>query len=271
MNDLVSNKQPSKCSFIDSNLEQRLVEDPSSLNIVNPPVHMANGNTEYANKRRRLSPSSLDSSDLSSRSSKITSYTPPSSAPPETKCLRITIPRQEPTLDERRKLAIRRAAAKRWEEKLERPFPKGKEIRDAYELKLMRHYKRAPGTSEPNFTKPTIDVSPRVVGLLQSFPKMVTSPSDLQNQDSSIVAEAQLVESARLKANQDITKSESARQLAWQSFSSTETDRVNREREAMMESGLIVDDLIKESHGYKNGLPEWKKWRTGKFVAENWT
>jgi hypothetical protein len=72
----------------------------------------------------------------------------------------------------------------------------------------------------------------------------------------------------RLRANKDITRSEQAHRLAWESFSATERDRIDREREAMMESGLIVEELIKEARGVKNELPEWKKYTTGRFAKE---
>ncbi|EAT84384.2 hypothetical protein SNOG_08108 [Parastagonospora nodorum SN15] len=72
----------------------------------------------------------------------------------------------------------------------------------------------------------------------------------------------------QLKMNKNITKSEAAQRLAWKSFSATERDRIDRGREAMMESGLIVDDLNSEQRGTKNGLPEWRKKNTGKFARE---
>lgn len=72
----------------------------------------------------------------------------------------------------------------------------------------------------------------------------------------------------RLRVNKDITRSERVQRLAWKSFSATERDRVDRGREAMMESGLVVEDLVKESRGAKNGLPEWKKCTTGRFAKE---
>jgi hypothetical protein len=251
------------CLSKGSDLKRRLVEDPGIFDTNDLQVYMTNGNTDHANKRRRLSPPSSQSSSLPSRSSKAMSDTPPSSIPPETRCLKIAIPSKEPSEDERRKLAIRRAAARRWESKLERPFPTPREVRDAYDLKLMRHYKCAAETPEPGFIKPSIDKSPRVTGLLRQFPKLATSPV-LQTQDSGPTAE---LDTLRLQVNKDITQSESVQRLAWQSFSTLDRDGRHWAREAMMESGLVPDELTKESQGHKNALPQWKKWQTGKFAA----
>jgi hypothetical protein len=238
-----------------------------------PPVSTANYDTSRANKRRRLSPPSLNPSPSTKliRDDEADLYTPPTSAPPETISLRLTIPHDKPTKENHRTLAIRRAAAERWKPKLQKPFPKGKEISNAYKPKPLRY-------SEPNFIKPRIDVSPRVTGLLKRFPEVDTSASSPRSSAAGFVpvgqpSPIQVLQTEedymRLRQNKLITRSEQAQQLAWQSFSATEKDRIDRGREAMLESGLVVDDLIKEDKGLRNGLPEWRKMRTGRFAEKN--
>jgi hypothetical protein len=192
--------------------------------------------------------------------------TPPASTAgtdsrPVYKRLRLIIPQPEPSKENERKLATRRAAAERWKPKLQRPPPKGKEISAAYNLKLLRHYTRHSTPPAPNFIKPRIDTSPRVSRLLKQFPLLstpITPAAATPTQDAIEI----------LQANKRITKSESAQRLAWQSFSATEKDRVDRGREAMMESGLVVADLWKEMDGAANQLPEWKKLHTSRFARE---
>jgi hypothetical protein len=131
---------------------------------------------------------------------------------------------------------------------------------------------------EPNFIKPRIDVSPRVNKLLARFPKMNTSrmgrvppaPGFAALEDPTLAQDFQRrKEFAQLRTNKNITRSEEAQRLAWKSFSATERDRVDRGREAMMESGLVMDDLLKEDQGERNALPEWRKPRTGKYANDS--
>jgi hypothetical protein len=203
--------------------------------------------------------------------------TPQSSAPVETMSLRLTIPKEELTKDEQRTLSIRRAAAERWKSKLQNPFPKSKEINSAYKMKLLRHYRSTVPSPEPDFIKPRIEASPRVTKLLQKFPKMHASNSARPPPAPGFAplehpTPAQILhrenDYMQLRANKNITKSEWAQRLAWQSFSATENDRIDRGREAMMESGLVADDLVKEDRGLRNGLPEWRKAYTGQFAKE---
>jgi hypothetical protein len=244
-----------------------------------PPVSATDYNTSQANKRRRLSlpKSSSSSSTKSNTSGQVDLDTPPSSAPRPTMSLRLTIPQPELNKEDQRKFAIRRVAAERWKSKLQRPFPLGREIREAYKLKLMRHYTNPSTPSMPDFIKPRIDHSPRVTGLLKQFPLLNTSNTGPRGPALGAApalppTTVQILKTEQdymqLTANKSITRSEDAQRLAWKNFSATESDRIDRGREAMMESGLVVDDLVKEDRGLKNGLPEWKKLHTGKFAAE---
>lgn len=192
--------------------------------------------------------------------------------------LKLTIPLKELTKEEQRTLKLRRASAERWKPKLQRPFPSRKEITEAYSLKLLRHYTNEDAPPVPNFVAPRIDKSPRVEGLLKQFPVLSTSSTQSESigdaQDRAIpspdVSETDDFEKHKLQlqANKTITKSEYAQRLAWQNFSKPESDRVDRGRNAMVQSALWDHDLDKESAGLSNELPEWRKTRTGKFAKE---
>jgi hypothetical protein len=254
-----------------------------SFTMATPTISDANDNAEHANKRQRLSPLDADSANDINKSDKSSLITPPSSVSPETMSLKLTIPQSQLTKGDQRTLANREAAAKRWIPKLQRPFPKRKEITEAYNLKLLRHY---PGPAsatyvEPNFTKPHIDVSPRVEELLRRFPIVDTSGS---NDNATIPSYASIAnttssqiiftgkDNVGVRENKATTSLERSRRLAWQCFSSTERDRIDHEREAMMLSGLADDDLVREYRGLQNRLPEWRKDRTGRFATElRWT
>jgi hypothetical protein len=69
-----------------------------------------------------------------------------------------------------------------------------------------------------------------------------------------------------IKPNQNITDSEFAKEFAWEAFSKREKDRVDRGRQAMMVSGLDMQDLVKAMNREENGLPEWRKVKTGSFA-----
>lgn len=197
--------------------------------------------------------------------------------PPATASLRVVIPHRVLTKDDHRNTKIHQAAALRWIPKLRNPFPKRKEINEAYKLKLMRHYRRSTTTTpEPNFTKPLIDTSSRVTRLLRQFPTAISTSNgqalEAGNPPGTYARPDQITklrqDAENLQINKRITKSEGARRLAWQSFSSTEKDRIDNGRQALIESGLAVEDLEKEYRGIKNGLPEWKKRYTGKYAKE---
>lgn len=205
--------------------------------------------------------------------------TPPNSPPflqPHTVRLCLDIPHKVPTKDEQQTLERRRASAQRWKPKLQRPYPSKKEIRDAYQYKLMRHYKNSLAPVEANFIKPRIDRSPRVERLLQRYPLLSTAISKGSCEDNALEASEVLGGSEdiakqmfQLKINQGITQSEHARRLAWKNFSLVEWDRVDRGREAMLDSGLWEEDLEKERKGLANQLPEWKKARTDRFARQH--
>jgi hypothetical protein len=256
-------------------------EHQQSLTMVTPAVSDASYNTEHRSKRQRPSPPYPDAASNIYQSGEASLITPPSSTPPETMSLRLIIPQLQPTKGDQRALANREAAAKRWIPKLQRPFPKRKEISEAYNLKLMRHYP-SPVTSqiinqttstvtasttslEPNFIKPHIDVSPRVINLLKGFPKVYTPDSDVHASTRSYAsiastASTEIIYTGKdnmlLQENKSITSHNFGQRLAWHCFSATERDRIDRGREAMMVSGLAQDDLAKERKGVHNGLPE---------------
>lgn len=153
----------------------------------------------------------------------------------------------------------------------------------------MRHYPNASAQVDSNFIKPRIDKSPRVSRLLEQFPLIDTArPGSLKVSrqftrpstpaDQAIPFSARVVEMldvckahGELQTNIDITGTAHAQRMAWQAFSRTEHDRVDRGREAMIQSGLPVDDLWREAIGQPNRLPEWKKHGTGRFAKEQWT
>ncbi|KAJ4366009.1 hypothetical protein N0V95_000387 [Ascochyta clinopodiicola] len=201
--------------------------------------------------------------------------------------LKLIIPQEETGREQQRKANRHRADAERWKSKLQRPFPKMTEVKQAYPLKLMRHYPNTSGATETNFHKPRIDNSPRVSRLLEQFPLMVTThpvrsgnaaslPSPLTPLDQAKTLSSRMEElmEARsvhtgLQTNIHITETKHAQRLAWEAFSQTEQDRIDRGREAMIQSGLTTDDLCRETFGYWNMLPEWKKFRTGRFAKEH--
>ncbi|KAH8732566.1 hypothetical protein GQ44DRAFT_602310 [Phaeosphaeriaceae sp. PMI808] len=236
------------------------------------------------NKRQRLSPSESRSSSArstkSNKSSDVQLQTPPPSAPaPKTMSLKLTIPQKELSANERRALAIRKYAAERWIPKLQRDFPQAKEMKDAYNMKLMRHYPDPSSSSVPNFIKPRIDTSPRVLDLLKRFPYPLVAPDGskppargfppLKMPTAMEVLKAE-EDYANLRRNKKITASDEAQHLAWENFASPERGRKDRGREAMVESGLEYEELVKENQGLENKLPEWKKRFTGKYAQEDW-
>ena len=227
--------------------------------------------------------------------------TPPLSAPPtstkSTLSLALRIPERVHDAKERRDLVSRKGAAKRWVPKLQNPFPKDAEIKKAYPFKLMRHYPvtLAPAGSqsvdpsasaptalsastspsslksettrpEANFVKPVVQKSARVTKLLKSFPALTiptaaTAPLAGQTLNSSEKKELE-----KLRRNKVNTISQKAVKLAWKGFAKPDA---NPRVEVMVESALPQEELEKEHRGIANNLPEWKKWRTSKFHAED--
>jgi hypothetical protein len=251
---------------------------PGSPGCQHPATSRIESDTMTAFKRRRLSPPNLSISTDIARNSDL--LTPPLSPPPElqarTMCLKLEIPRPEISKEEQTKLKMRQSHARRWIPKLQRPFPKNTEIKEAYQYKLMRHYTDQLAPAISNFIKPRIDRSPRVESLLKRFPLVPNSfdvpisaayttaakTSRGRNEDVS----NEVMNNRELQKNMSITSSVSAQKLAWEAFSWREQDRIDRGREAMMQSGLWTDDLARENVGMANELPEWRKTRTGRFA-----
>lgn len=110
--------------------------------------------------------------------------------------------------------------------------------------------------------------------LLRRFPLRHSSPS------TNIITVSKAAKSTTpvtldedleaLKRNKQITRSEEAKRLAFKNFARVEqTDNgVDSEREAMLESGLLSEDLVLERAGKENKLPEWRKRNTGRFVGQ---
>ena len=151
----------------------------------------------------------------------------------------------------------------------------------------MRHYHGASAQVDSNFVKPKIDKSTRVSRLLERFPLINTARSVQSKGAHHLPSVVTTLEQAQplssrcgeltatreahveLQKNLWITRTEHAQRLAWQSFSRTEQDRIDRGREAMVQSGLFTDDLKMEATGQWNRLPEWKKPKTGRFAREH--
>ncbi|KAF2644893.1 hypothetical protein P280DRAFT_504385 [Massarina eburnea CBS 473.64] len=205
--------------------------------------------------------------------------TPPSSArlPKKTPTvsLKLVIPKPESTDKEKQQLAARKGAATKWAKggKLRRPMPDNKEIKAAYNLKLMRHYPAAPTApdttesaanpasipaGEDNFIRPVIQKSERMTKLLKSFPKFEVPATTITHSQCMIDQNA-------LEYNKKATQNENAQRQAWKSFSG-QNPRLGVQ--VMVESALPLDEMNKESRGKSNTLPEWIKYKTSKFAQE---
>jgi hypothetical protein len=119
--------------------------------------------SEPSRKIPRLSTPTSATTNESYKSNDSSVCTPSLVTLPATASLRVLIPQPVLTKDDHRNTKIRQAAARRWVSKLRKPFPKQKEITEAYNLKLMRHYRPLTTKREPDFVKPRIDTSPRVL------------------------------------------------------------------------------------------------------------
>jgi hypothetical protein len=152
-------------------------------------------------------------------------------------------------------LASRKAAAKRWETKLQNKFPTESEIRQAYPTKLMRHYPSPDGkvSTEPPFIKPRIQKSLRVMTIMKHFPLFKSPPPTDEH------LEEYERNQAIIKANQEITSREKSVKLAWKNFAAPK--RSTRGDQLVRDSGLDEDELSKEYDGIENRLPKWKKRR----------
>lgn len=243
---------------------------------------------ESTKRRRTISPGTAAPLDrhLNIPSENAPPTPPVSAKETNTMPLKLVIPREQISLEQQRKLNRHRADAERWKPKLQRPYPRRTEIKLAYPLKLMRHYPGASTSADSNFIRPKIDKSPRVSRLLEQFPLIDTTQPCRGTSAEHPITSATLLEQAiplsarmvqlevaqntnlELQANTSITRAEHAQRLAWKSFAQTEHERIDRGREAMMQSGLLSHDLKMEASGLFNGLPEWKKAKTGRFALE---
>ncbi|PSN67341.1 hypothetical protein BS50DRAFT_467044, partial [Corynespora cassiicola Philippines] len=183
--------------------------------------------------------------------------TPPTSASPATTPLKLQIPQSNAAPNAKRLEASRRTAAKKWEPKLQNPFPEQKEIKRAYPMKLMRHYPaEADDIPESNFVKPEIKKSERVTKLLRSFPGLAPLVVDRTRR----VMRAETTNET-LKVNKRNTSTDSAMRLAWHCFAIPERST----RAPMMQSGFDSSDWIRENDFKPNSLPGWMKWNTSKY------
>ncbi|KAH9871688.1 hypothetical protein J1614_005943 [Plenodomus biglobosus] len=227
---------------------------------------------EHNNTPERSTNRNLDSDSKRQRVGQTEIFTPPVSPQVLPQPLRITIPHEELTNTEQRILKLRIGHAERWKPKLQRPFPTKAEIKQAYQFKLMRHYTDPRTVPEPNYIKPHIDRSQRVDKLRSDFPGLSTSTSSTSLNTKSREEDSRFSPSLakmQLERNKAITKSEAARYSAWKNFSSREEDRIDRGREAMIESGLSQEELTKESMGEPNKLPGWRKEYTSKYAQRS--
>ncbi|OAL49566.1 hypothetical protein IQ07DRAFT_511361 [Pyrenochaeta sp. DS3sAY3a] len=200
--------------------------------------------------------------------------TPPETPSAKSMKLKLVIPEPELTPTEENKLKRRKACAKKWRSKLQRPYPSKKELSEAYNLKLMRHYSKPLLPKDPNFITPPIDRSPRVDKLRRHFPIPplstginITKPYSAITYHNAPASDEQERQEAMLEVNKRITNSEEAQRLAWQCFSTPE-DRVDNGRDAMIHSALWDDDLLREDQGLPNKLPGWRKTYTSRFAKE---
>ncbi|KAJ4994132.1 hypothetical protein SVAN01_00609 [Stagonosporopsis vannaccii] len=212
--------------------------------------------------------------------------TPPSSvAGVATMALKLVIPIDQISPEQQKTLKRHRADAERWKPKLQRPYPKRTETKNAYPLKLMRHYPDTTGAVQPDFIKPQINKSPRLTHLLQQFPFVDTTQHvrRVATEDTSglitppglavpMCARGKDLKRARLEhiqlhSNIQVTRTEYAQHLAWKSFSLPEQGRLDHGREAMVLSGLPTADLREEGMGHPNVLPDWRKPWTGHFAT----
>ncbi|KAL6152511.1 hypothetical protein ACJQWK_04513 [Exserohilum turcicum] len=204
--------------------------------------------------------------------------TPPKSPPkpsnPRGMRLTLQIPKSKVSKEEQRTLKVRKAAAERWAPKLQNPFPNHREIKEAYPCKLLRHYT---GEAPAEVIRPQINKSARVDNLLKQFPVLSTSSAGFPNNIQDMaepeyqnlaqdIAEEDDLQKRWLHYNMSVTHSEAAQKLAWQAFSTSERGRVGRGREAMVISGLDLEDLHLEKQRLPNFLPDWCKAKTGRYA-----
>ena len=197
--------------------------------------------------------------------------TPPETPPVSTvrtMHLRLDIPQQVVSNEESEKLKLREAAPEKCEPKFKRPFPRKRQMKVASDIKHMKHYttNETSALSESGFIKPHINKSARVDKLLRVFPYLSTTNTKRPRYRTQAERDEARNRARLLEDNKKITKSDYAKRLAWEAFSSREKGRIDRGREAMLVSALEKDDLANEKLGVPNDLPEWRKAKTSRFA-----
>ncbi|KAF2791484.1 hypothetical protein K505DRAFT_248890 [Melanomma pulvis-pyrius CBS 109.77] len=223
--------------------------------------HDDNSTSEPAPKRRKPSPNGLTLSPIAPFGLPTPSATETEPSSPEkapTLNLSLKIPQTRSEDVSKNVLIARKGAATRWRKNLQNPYPTAQEIKDAYPLKLIRHYPARADTTPPQplFSRPRIEKSDRVMALLKQFPKLEIPTPPPRTIESSI---SEQQDKAILRANRAATATDEAMKLAWNSF---QLPKRNTTRHFMIESGLRTEDLVNEYNGVENRLPEWYKFRT---------
>ncbi|KAF2000119.1 hypothetical protein P154DRAFT_599549 [Amniculicola lignicola CBS 123094] len=234
--------------------DHRFSKDHRDSRPTNPPLWKrtaSNAPSSLAKRRKRatLSATSLSITAKSTLDNKI--------------ALRLEIPKDPaPTTQQKRVVAIRKAAAARWRPKLQRDFPSEDEVKRAYTGKLLRHYVGTGPEAAP--VLPPIKKSARVMTLLRSFPQ---SLSGLKSKHAESV-KALLAQKCAVQRDKEILK----RNLKIINDNDNTTALAARCFGKMTEwhnqwlTGFADEDLRKEEKGAENKLPEWKKWKTGRFA-----
>lgn len=251
---------------------------------VKRPLHDGSTDTSHETQLRQVKRRSLRLNAPSPNSTSHPFVDPHWQISPQSAALKVDIPSKPPTQKEETILKQRKAAAKRWESKLQRPMPTASEIKAAYPLKLLRHYKGPADTLPAPIVRPAVQKSARVQGLLNSFtiqskPSVsldmpptgvtVTSPSGPVQQSTPVHVTTWYKpeiskDDINWRTNKTIIQSEFAKELAWKCFSSSDRGKPDWCRSAMMQSGLLSEELVKEHKGETNKLPHWSKYKTEK-------
>jgi hypothetical protein len=156
----------------------------------------------------------------------------------------------------------RRAAARKWESRLQDPFPEPAEIKRAYDGKMLRHYTSPLSNPLPAIQKPEINKSTRVTNLLKQFPAL--NVPTLPSPNTTLQFNKTLEDQASLNANLLATSTPAAKKSAWKNFSTTQYTMFD----AMVESGLPREDLGHERNYTENRLPGWRKCNTSDFARD---
>jgi hypothetical protein len=187
--------------------------------------------------------------------------------PQPTLNLKLDIPIPEPPSSKaaaaQRKLEKqRRAAARKWESRLQDPFPEPTEIKRAYDGKMLRHYTSPLSNPLLAIQKPKINKSARVTKLLKQFPAL--DLPTLPPPNTTLQFNKAVEDQASLNANLLATRTPAAKKSAWKNFSTAEYTWFD----VMVESGLPKEDLGHEGNYTENRLPAWRKCNTSNFARD---